>query len=76
MTDTFESIDYYARTLNVLGQTYAVMFVPHLQVIIYTNLITRKTASLDIEFGWICSKSPADFILVNEIIYHMETTKP
>lgn len=59
----------YDRELEVGGQKYLVSFISEesIQRIIYTRVDGMDAGEFPVKLGWICSRSPHDFILQNEI---------
>lgn len=54
-------------TLEVDNQLYLVSFMGATQTIIYTRLDGSHSGRFHVRNGWIVSKHPADFILIDEI---------
>jgi hypothetical protein len=68
--------DTYWTKITLGAVTYVVSFIPSTQTVIYTALgSSNDGGEFKIAFGWICSKSPSDFLLESELRHHLEYNK-
>lgn len=67
--------DHYTRRLEVADDLFLVSFLPFLQRVVFTSLREGPAGEFNVKFGPIASKTPADFILKNELKNHLEDLK-
>ena len=65
----------YTRRLEVADDLFLVSYLPSLQRVVFTSLREGPAGEFNLQFGPIASKTPADFILKNELKAHLETIK-
>lgn len=71
------SDDRHDTNVVVDSVNFRVSFLPMLQMVVYTSIDHEthdqpmKAGSFNLCFGWVTSKQPEDFILENELQYHL-----
>lgn len=67
--------DRYDTTLQIDGEDYRISFLPMIQRIVFTNMQTAFGGQFQINFGWVCSKKPSNFLLEAELRHHLKNLK-
>ena len=64
-------LDRYDTEISLDDHRYRISFLPILQMIVFTNMTTHFAGQFPVQFGWICSKKPDDFLLKNELKHYL-----